>query len=103
MASSILSSALPDSDVGRKAREELTASSDEDYENKAIRLCMSLQYQRGGDGRAMGRLSELRKMLFEGRWRSRLFDTQRWVRDLEDAYEQVWRRWVNGEEGDIWL
>lgn len=103
MASSILSSALPDSEAGRTAREELTASSDEDYENKAIRLCLSLQYKLGGEGRAMGRLSDLRKMLFQERWRSRLFDTQRWVRDLEDAYEQVWRQWVNGEEGDIWL
>ncbi|KKK17700.1 UDP-N-acetylglucosaminyltransferase [Aspergillus ochraceoroseus] len=103
MASSILSSALPNSDAGRKARDELTAVSDEDYENKASRLCLSLQYQVGGDGRAKGRLAELRKMLFEERWRSSLFDTARWVRDLEDAYEQVWNRWVTGEEGDIWL
>lgn len=103
MASSILSSALPESEAGRKAREELIASSDEDYENKAIRLCLSLQYEPGGEGRAIGRLSDLRKMLFLQRWRSKLFDTKRWVRDLEDAYERVWRQWVNGEEGDIWL
>jgi hypothetical protein len=32
-----------------------------------------------------------------------LFDTQRWVRDLEDAYEEAWRRWVSGEGGDIVL
>ena len=103
MASSILTSALPETEAGRRAREDLIAASDEDYENKAIRLCLSQQYETGGEGRAQGRLSELRKLLFEERWRSKLFDTKRWVRDLEEAYEQVWRQWVNGEEGDVWL
>lgn len=103
MASSILSSAVPDSEAGQKAREELIATSDEDYENKAIRLCLGFQYARGGSGRAVGRLSELRKMLFEHRWESRLFNTRRWVGDLEEAYERVWKKWVNGEEEDIWL
>ncbi|CAK37011.1 uncharacterized protein An01g04760 [Aspergillus niger] len=103
MASSILSSALPKSDAGREAQSDLIAMSDEDYENKAIRLCLSLKYQPGGQGHATGRLADLRRMLFEERWSSRLFDTKRWVRDLEDAYERVWQRWVNGEEGDIWL
>jgi predicted O-linked N-acetylglucosamine transferase (SPINDLY family) len=103
MASSILSSALPNSDDGQKAREELIATSDEDYEHKAIRLCESLKYELGGEGRARGRLSDLRKMLFQERWGSKLFDTKRWVHDLEDAYEQVWKRWVDGEERDIWL
>ncbi|KAL4898191.1 glycosyl transferase family 41-domain-containing protein [Aspergillus ambiguus] len=103
MASSILSSALPDSDAGDQAREELIAVSDDDYENKAARLCLSQQYGPGCEGRGRGRLSDLRKMLFHARWRNKLFDTARWVRDLEDAYEQVWTRWVNGEEGDIWL
>ncbi|KAF7585254.1 hypothetical protein BBP40_011548, partial [Aspergillus hancockii] len=36
MASSILSSALPNSDDGQQAREELIATSDEDYEHKAV-------------------------------------------------------------------
>lgn len=103
MASSILSSALPKSDAGREAQSDLIAMSDEDYEDKAIRLCHGLKYQPGGQGRATGRLADLRRMLFEERWSSRLFDTKRWVRDLEDAYERVWQRWVNGEEGDIWL
>ncbi|QMW38206.1 hypothetical protein G4B11_001442 [Aspergillus flavus] len=103
MASSILSSALPDSDDGQKAREELIATSDEDYEEKAIRLCLSLKFEPGSEGRARGRLPDLRKMLFQERWRSKLFDTKRWVHDLEDAYEKVWQRWVNGEEGDIRL
>ncbi|KAE8145349.1 glycosyl transferase family 41-domain-containing protein [Aspergillus avenaceus] len=103
MASSILSSALPNSEDGQRAREELIATSDEDYENKAVRLCLGLKYDPGNTGQGRGKLSELRKMLFHERWGSKLFDTQRWVHDLEDAYEQVWKRWVNGEEGDIWL
>ncbi|KAK1145945.1 hypothetical protein N8T08_003892 [Aspergillus melleus] len=103
MASSILNSALPNSDDGRKAREELIATSDDDYESKAVRLCLDLQYESRGHGRARGRLSDVRKMLYHGRWTNKLFDTTRWVHDLEDAYEQVWKGWVNGEEGDIWL
>ena len=103
MASSILSSALPKTESGQQAREELIAVSDEDYEKKAIHLCCSLFYEPGGEGRARGRLFELRRMLFEGRQRNSLFDTSRWVRDLEDAYQRVWNQWVNGEEGDIWL
>ncbi|KAJ5573414.1 uncharacterized protein N7459_007841 [Penicillium hispanicum] len=103
MASSILSSALPASESGQRARNELIALSDDDYENKAIRLCMDLQYIPGGEGRASGRLAEMRQMLFLQRYQNKLFDTARWVRDLEEAYEAVWAQWVNGEEGDIWL
>ncbi|KAJ6000419.1 hypothetical protein N7481_000828 [Penicillium waksmanii] len=103
MASSILSSALPGSEDGKQAREELIASSDDDYEAKAVRLCLDLQYLPSGEGRARGRLADMRQMLFMQRYKNKLFDTARWVRDLEDAYEAVWAQWVNGEEGDIWL
>ncbi|KAF2232544.1 glycosyltransferase family 41 protein [Viridothelium virens] len=50
-----------------------------------------------------GRLFELRKLLYGARWSSALFDTKRWVRDLEDAYEIAWDRWVEGVGGDIFL
>ena len=91
MASSILSSAFPDTPAGQQAREELiTRSGDDEYENRAIRLCMRPE-----------RLLELRRMLFEHRWDSPLFDTRRWVRDLELAYQRVWKAWVNGEDDDI--
>ncbi|PYH50031.1 UDP-N-acetylglucosaminyltransferase [Aspergillus saccharolyticus JOP 1030-1] len=105
MASSILSSALPDTDAGRAARDELIATSDEDYEAKAIRMCLSMNTRRTASAETAptGRLTEIRKMLFQERWKGRLFDTARWVRDLEDAYDRVWQRWVVGEEGDIWL
>ncbi|EEP81844.1 conserved hypothetical protein [Uncinocarpus reesii 1704] len=103
MASSILTSALPQNAAGREAASELITSSEEEYENNAIRLGLDMQYEPGGSGRARGRLFELRKMLFLNRWESKLFDTKRWVNDVESAYEAVWSRWVNGEEGDIWL
>jgi predicted O-linked N-acetylglucosamine transferase (SPINDLY family) len=101
MASSILSSALPNSDAGNRARQDLIASSDEDYESKAIKLCLDLHHSSTGHGR--GRLFDIRQMLFRDKYRNKLFDTARWVRDLEDAYEAVWAQWVAGEENDIWL
>ncbi|KLJ09734.1 hypothetical protein EMPG_14832 [Blastomyces silverae] len=103
MASSILTSALPQTEAGRHAARELIASSDEEYEKRAISLGLDLRYELGGHGHARGRLVELRKMLFLNRWESKLFDTKRWVNDLEDAYDAVWRKWVRGEEGDVWL
>jgi predicted O-linked N-acetylglucosamine transferase (SPINDLY family) len=103
MAASILKGALPKTADGARAAVELVATSEEDYEEKAVALGKSFRYVRGGRGVAHGRLMELREMLFHSRWTSALFDTRRWVRDLEDAYEEAWRRWVQGEGGDIWL
>lgn len=103
MASSILSSALPSSEAGHHARLDLIASSDEDYENKAIHLSGDWYYDPASPGRTNGRLTELRKMLFLNRRESKLFNTQRWVNDLEEAYERVWKKWVKGEEGDVSL
>lgn len=107
MASSILSSALPDNEHGRRAAEQLIATTDEDYENRAVRLAAEMTYEIDsngfGNGRAHGRLFELRRMLYGARWTSRLFDTRRWTQDVETAYERVWDNWVKGKGGDIWL
>ncbi|KAK3703843.1 hypothetical protein LTR37_014166 [Vermiconidia calcicola] len=103
MAASILKGALPKDEDGVEAAEELVATSEDDYEEKAVALGKAYSYMPGGKGRAQGRLMELRKILYHARRSSALFDTQRWVRDLEDAYEEAWRRWVAGEGGDIWL
>nr|OQO16783.1 hypothetical protein B0A51_17338 [Rachicladosporium sp. CCFEE 5018] len=103
MAASILKGALPKNARGDQVTVELIATSEEDYEEKAVSLGKSLLYPPGSQGVGQGRLVELRHMLYEARWTSGLFDTKRWTRDLEDAYEEAWRRWVAGEGGDIWL
>ncbi|KAG9195256.1 hypothetical protein G6011_00376 [Alternaria panax] len=100
MAASILKGALPKTPAGAQAAKELIASNDDEYEAMAVRLARSCTYN---GYRAQGRLGELRRMLYESRWTSPLFDTKRWVRDLEDAYEIAWSKWEKGEGGDIWL
>ncbi|KAL8677718.1 MAG: hypothetical protein Q9186_005886 [Xanthomendoza sp. 1 TL-2023] len=87
---------------GDRARQDLIVDSDEGYEERAVELATDLVYP-NEEGRGLGRLMELRKLLYTSRWTSALFDTRRWVRDLEEAYEVAWKRWVAGEGGDIWL
>ncbi|KIW32418.1 uncharacterized protein PV07_03967 [Cladophialophora immunda] len=108
MAGSIVASALPEGREGDEARRDLLVQSEKQYIDTAIDLALDLKYtssesngQRIGRGR--GRLVDLRRMLWEGRWTSRLFDTKRWVRDLEMAYWSAWNKWEKGEGGDIWL
>ncbi|KAK4544510.1 hypothetical protein LTR36_004082 [Oleoguttula mirabilis] len=103
MAASILKGALPKGAEGAQAGKDLIAASEEDYEEKAVALGTSLSYAHGCNGMGVGRLMDLRKMLYHARWTSALFDTKRWVRDLEDAYDVAWTRYVNGTGGDIWL
>ena len=105
IAASILRGALPKTADGDRAMEELVAQSDEDYEERAVRLGLGLIYpvRNGPPGHGTGRLVEFRKLLYESRWESALFDTRRWVRDLEMAYLEAWTRWVAGRGGDIWL
>lgn len=100
MAASILKGALPKTPEGRAAGNDLIAQDESDYEKKAVALAQNLRYH---GHRQVGRLGDLRRMLWEGRWSSGLFDTRRWVRDLEEAYDIVWDRWVRGEGGDVWL
>ncbi|QIX01183.1 hypothetical protein AMS68_006700 [Peltaster fructicola] len=103
IAASILKGALPKNADGKQAANELIATSEEDYEDKAVALARGFRYQVGSSGQATGRLMDLRKTLYNARWTSALFDTARWVRDLEDAYGEAWRRYVAGQGGDIWL
>lgn len=104
MASSILKGALPKGDEGDRAARNLIAKDEPQYEDFAIKLATSLSYStEKGYGEGLGRLAELRKILWKSKWTCALFDTRRWVRDLEDAYEEAWRRWVDGEGGDIYL
>lgn len=106
MAASILKGALPrDPEERRQCERDLIARSEDEYEALAIRLGRGLYYPKEGCdvGFGRGRLVDLRRLLTEGRWTSGLFDTRRWVRDLEDAMEEAWDRWERGEGGDIWL
>lgn len=105
MAASILRGALPRSLEGQQAANELITDSDVEYEQRAVHLANGLKYTitEGGYGRADGRLADIRKLLWDSKWRCGLFDTQRWVKDLEKAYEEAWRRWIDGTGGDIYL
>lgn len=105
MAASILKGALPRTEEGRQAAAELIAQDDNQYEEFAIKLASEFSYKihPSGRGEGVGRLGELRKILFNSRWTCALFDTKRWVSDLESAYDEAWRRWVANEGGDIYL
>lgn len=105
MAASILKGALPKGPAGEQAATELIAEDDKAYEAMAIKLANSITYRmsENGYGQATGRLWELRKLLFDAKWTCALFNTRRWVSDLEDAYDEAWKRWVKGIEGDIYL
>lgn len=104
MAASILKGALPKGVEGEQAAAELIAADEAEYEETAIRLASTLSYNTSwGFGQGAGRLADLRRLLWKSKWSCALFDTRRWVRDLEDAYEEAWRRWVAGEGGDIYL
>ncbi|KAI0881187.1 glycosyltransferase family 41 protein [Annulohypoxylon maeteangense] len=105
MAASILKGALPKTPRGDEVARDLIASDDDDYETLATKLARDLNY-RNVDGRyceGYGRLADMRRILFEAKWTCALFDTHRWVADLERAYGEAWRRWVAGEGGDIYL
>ncbi|KAJ1730831.1 hypothetical protein LPJ61_002818 [Coemansia biformis] len=45
-----------------------------------------------------GPTMDIRLQLFLARDASRLFDTQRWTRNLERGLAEAWRRWVTGED-----
>ncbi|UZJ53542.1 hypothetical protein CBS101457_002862 [Exobasidium rhododendri] len=55
--------------------------------------------------RGLGELAELRRSLFLTRDKNRLFDTRRWVANLEKGYKEAWSRFVDGtdtEESREW-
>lgn len=105
MAASILQGALPHSTEGQRVAAELITDTEEEYEQRAIDLANGLTYTLSvaGCGQAKGRLANMRKLLWDSKWHCSLFNTRRWVEDLETAYEEAWKRWVNGIGGDIYL
>ncbi|CAK7228710.1 hypothetical protein SCUCBS95973_006973 [Sporothrix curviconia] len=110
IGASVLKGALPKDAAGQQAAAELIAEDDDQYEKMAIKLASGMSYRqvdrddgKGTYGEGSGRLADLRKILWDHKWECGLFDTRRWVSDLEDAYTEAWRRWANGERGDIYL
>lgn len=106
MAASVLRGALPRSADGRQAARELIADDETQYEQMAVELASKLTYVDVGEKglkEGRGRLAEIRQLLWDCKWRCGLFDTRRWVEDVESAYEESWRRWVGGVGGDIYL
>ncbi|KAG9288752.1 hypothetical protein G9A89_023049 [Geosiphon pyriformis] len=73
----------------------------EDYENKAVNLLNNLYWRPvttpTGDKwlEMFGDLMVARRVLFLGREKSPLFDTQKWVRNLERGFEIAWQRWAS--------
>ena len=67
---------------------ELVTTSLADYETLALGLA-----------RDPGALSALRRRLIANRATAPLFDTQRSTRDLESVYEEMWREYVEGDQG----
>ncbi|PHH78620.1 hypothetical protein CDD80_6591 [Ophiocordyceps camponoti-rufipedis] len=106
IAASILRGALPPSDPGLQVARELIVEDEMEYEKRAVDLAGRLAYVEvtgAGYREGQGRLADMRKILWENKWQCALFDTRRWVDEVECAYEEAWRRWVNGVGGDIYL
>jgi len=83
----------------------------EEYEERAVALASacwsssaeqrSFGQHRSGEGEFVPEKSELlhlRRCLFLARENIPLFDTQRWVKNLEKGYVAAWRRWVDGSQ-----
>lgn len=78
---------------------EMVVPDEKAYEDRAVELALGLQYTyTNGERRGEGALMDLRRRLFLSREHSRLFDTHRWTRNLENGFAEAWRRWVVAEE-----
>ncbi|KAF3938644.1 hypothetical protein ABW19_dt0204257 [Dactylella cylindrospora] len=99
IAASIVRSAVPNTPGGRAIADRLVVDSEDMYEERAVELASSTTYDSEGCGQ--GELVNMRKTLVMSRWTSPLFDTQGWVKSLEEGYWRAWDMWVKGEKSDI--
>lgn len=87
--------------------DQMIVDSLEEYENRAVALANSISYvpETEPSGatilRGQGELMNLRRNLFLNRDRMPLFDTARWTRNIEKAYWEAWRRWVEGTQFEL--
>lgn len=65
---------------------ELIASSMEEYENIAVELALNRP-----------KLAAIRARIEQTRYVNPLFDTERWVRNVEQLYWQAWRNYATGQ------
>ncbi|KAF9223524.1 hypothetical protein BS17DRAFT_796151 [Gyrodon lividus] len=74
--------------------EHMVVHSREEYEDRAV----ALEQSESGAGAIPQSWSilELRRRLFLARDTMPLFDTERWVRNLEKGFNAAWKRWVDG-------
>ncbi|KAJ1823616.1 hypothetical protein LPJ60_001404 [Coemansia sp. RSA 2675] len=79
---------------------DMVVGSAEEYIERAVEWAHSASHRYEGEGVRVGcgPAAELRRQLFLARDQSRLFDTQRWTRNLERGLEEAWRRWTTGED-----
>lgn len=85
--------------------KHMVVHSREEYEERAVALASASYYPDaertdGGAGLASQGLTllHLRRCLFLTRETMPLFDTQRWVKNLEKGYIAAWKRWVDGSQ-----
>lgn len=87
--------------------DEMIVGSLQEYEERAVALANSIRYvpetTAGGTTllRGQGELMRLRRNLFLNRDRMPLFDTVRWTHNIEKAYWEAWRRWVQGTQFEL--
>ncbi|KAK9469969.1 glycosyl transferase family 41-domain-containing protein [Dipodascopsis tothii] len=103
IAASIVASSVPPGDDRRRQRvvHQLVVASEAEYEAAAVRLISGDPAAVNGRVDDCGQLAAdpgdllgLRRLFFVGRTSNPMFDTRRWVADLERAYARVWEKWV---------
>lgn len=85
---------------------QMVVHSREEYEERAVTLASapydsdieseSLSFGLNSGGGSM--LLHLRRCLFLARETMPLFDTRRWVKNLEKGFVAAWKRWVDGSQ-----
>lgn len=89
--------------------KQMVVHSREEYEERAVALASAhwspnlerLSYGlNGGEGEIVSdsELLNLRRYLFLNRETMPLFDTRRWVKNLEKGFITAWKRWVDGSQ-----
>lgn len=87
--------------------DQMVVHSLQEYETRAVALATGLTYTQVTDQngvttlRGQGEVVALRRNLFLNRDRMPLFDTVRWTRNIEKAYWEAWRRWVEGTQFEL--